>query len=315
MARTKGKAVAKKMVGLSSGRKQDIFFSYAMLSPLIIGFLAFTIYPIIWALCLAWFHYDSIPSHTYFSGLENFITAFTVDMDYWHALGNTFLFAVCKLPIEITLALFLAVLLNSNLKGRGFFRAAFYLPNIISMAIIGLIFYNMFAYFGVINSILDGLFPAMEPIDWFSTKPTAFTVIVAASIWQTFGINMLYFLAALQNIPTECYESAKLDGAGRMRTFFSITLPLIAPTAQIILLLAINGTLMTSDLILVLTNGNPGGSTEVVMTYVLKRIAPGFADSGANIGYGSALAVITSAILAMVALIYMKASHRSSDIY
>ena len=209
-----------------SGKTKKTLYSYLMLSPQLIGFLVFTIYPIMWALTLAWFYYDGVPSATHFVGFDNFKTIFTVDTEYWRTVGNTFLYAFLKLPIEMPLALALALALNGKIKGKAFFRASFYLPNIISMAIIGVIFSNIFGYFGVINSYLAKLFPNMEAVDWFATKWSAFAVLVFAGVWQTFGINLLYFLAALQNIPLECYESAKLDGASSMTTFFKITLPL-----------------------------------------------------------------------------------------
>lgn len=296
----------------SSQQKHDAT-AYGMISPLVIGFFVFTVYPIIWAVRLAWFHYTGLPSETRFVGWSNFITMFTTDTRYWKALLNTFLLVVCKLPIEIPLALILAVILNKNLKGKGFFRSMYFLPNVISMSVIGITFASLFSHFGFVNAMLKSVGIISENISWFSEKWTAMFVIVLASVWNTFGINILYFLSAIANISEDIYESADLDGAGPFRKFFSITIPLISPVLRIIVMLAINGTLATSDLVLMLTNGGPGGSTEVVMTHLLKNIVPGFVMDGSNIGYGSAMAVITSLIMAFTSLMYLKFSKNSME--
>lgn len=296
-----------------TARQKHDATAYAMILPQVIGFFVFTLYPIIWSVRLAWFNYTGVPSETRFVGWQNFTTMFTTDTRYWKALLNTFLLVVCKLPIEIPLALVLAVILNKNLKGKGFFRSMYFMPNIISMSVIGITFASLFSHFGLVNAMLKNVGLISENISWFSTKWTAMFVIILASVWNTFGINVLYFLSAMANISDEIYESADLDGAGAIRKFFSITIPLISPVMRIIVMLAINGTLMTSDLILMLTNGGPGGSTEVVMTHLLKNIVPGFIMDGGNIGYGSAMAVVTSIILAFTSLMYLKFSKNSME--
>lgn len=287
---------------------------YLMLSPQILGFLVFSIFPMIWAIRLSWYFYNGISSQTYFVGWENFAKLFQ-DGEYWQALTNTFLFAVMKMPIELPLALLLAVLLNQKIRGAGFYRAMFYLPHVISMAIIALVFSNIFSYFGIINAGMKELGLINVPIDWFGTKMKAMWVIVIADTWKSFGVNVLYFLAAMQNIPEDVYEACKIDGAGRLTAFFKITLPLMAPVLQVILMLSIIGTLNTNELVLVLTNGAPGGSTFTVMSYIFKNYAPGMADMGVNIGYGCAMALVTGLILAAITLSYQKYSNKLNDIY
>lgn len=296
----------------SSRQKHDAI-CYGMLAPQIIGFFVFTLYPILWAVKWAFYRYTGLPSDTRFVGLANFKTLFTQDTRYWSALLNSFLFAVCKLPIEIPLALILALILQKKMKGSNFFQAVYFLPNIISTAIIGIMFSSMFAHFGIINAMLQRFGIIAEKISWFSEKKTAMFVIVIASVWNTFGINVLYFMSALANVPEEIYESARLDGAGTFQQFFKITIPLISPVMRIIMMLAIYGTLATSDFILMLTNGGPGGTTEVVMTYLLKNIVPGFVKNGASIGYGTSMAVVTSFVLAFTSLMYLKFSKNKME--
>lgn len=288
---------------------------YLMLSVQLIGFMLITIYPIIWAIRLAWFSYDGVISNTRFVGWDNFVKIFTQDTTYWQTWLTTIKFALFKLPVELPLAMFIAVKLNKNLKGRGFFRAAFYLPNVVAVAIIGLIFSSMFDYFGIINAWLLKLGVIKERIDWFANTGTAMFVLVAGAVWNTFGLNVLYFISAMQNIPEEMYESAHLDGASKSVVFFKITLPLMAPVLQTILLLSLVGTLHTSDYVLVMTNGAPRGETFTVMSYIVNQFVPGFADSVANIGYGCALSLVTTIIMAAVAIVYNKLSAKMSDLY
>ena len=296
-------------------RTRKTLSCYAILSPQIIGFLVFSLYPILWAASKAFYYYTGTPSLTRFVGLGNFIKIFTIDSTYWETWGNTLLFAFGKLPLELPLALLIALCLRKGLKGAGFFRAAFYLPCVISIAIVGLIFTNLFDYFGFINAWLIKLGLIDTPIDWFSNAWTARFALIIGSIWSSFGINVLYFISALANVPEELYECAKLDGASRWVTFRKITLPMIAPVFSTILLLAINGTLHTSEYILATTKGVPAGSTYTVMSYVVNRFVPGFADAGANVGYGCALAIVTAILMGLIAVIYSKLTAKLQDIY
>jgi ABC-type sugar transport system permease subunit len=168
------------------------------------------------------------------------------------------------------------------------------------------------AYDGVINGMLRDTGLIRNNINWFGNKWTALTVLGIASVWQNVGINMIFFLVALQRIPAELYECASLDGASPWRKFYQITLPMIGPMFQIILLNAIVGSLRVADLILSSTNGQPGGATEVVMTYVFKFFF-GYSGRTIEIGYASAMSVITSFILAGVSVLYLKGTNRMKE--
>lgn len=290
---------------------QDELSCYIMLLPQIIGFCAFTIIPLVWAMSLAWTNYDMIT--TRFVGFENF-RILLKDQNYWKVLGNTLLFAVMKIPIELPIALFLAVLLNRKLKMKGFYRGVFYLPNVISIALVALTFSNLFSYFGVINSWLVKWGIVKEPITWFENKYSSMWVIVIADIWKSFGVNVLYFIAALANVSEDVYESARLDGAGAVRIFFQITIPMIMPVLQVILMLSIIGTLHINEMIVVLTNGAPGGSTYSVMSYIFQNYAPGLKAGNVNIGYGCAMSLVTGILLAVIVIVYMKLSDKMKEV-
>ena len=287
---------------------------YLLISLQIIGFFVFTIYPIIWAVMKSWYYYTGVASETSFVGWQNFITAFQ-DAKYWSSWIFTFKFTLYKICIEIPIALILATLITKGRKGSNFFRSMFYLPNIISVAIVGVMLSNLFDYFGIMNKILTQVGIISSPIDWFANSSTAMTVLVAGSTWSSFGINILYFCAALNNVPNSMYEAADIDGAGIFTKFFKITLPMIAPVASTVLLLAINGTLHIGEYILVTTNGGPAGTTYSVGAYLINSFVPGFAGASANIGYGCALSVITSVIYSIIAVLYTKATAKLQNIY
>jgi len=288
---------------------------YAVLSTQLIGFFVFSLYPILWAIQKSFFYYDEVPSKTRFVGLDNFIDIFVNNATYWKSWLTTIVFMIGKLPIELPLAMLVAVCLNRKLKGSGFFRAAYYLPCIISIAIIGLVFTNLFDYFGFVNAWLVKLGIITKNIDWFESTGTAMFVLIIGSVWNSFGTNVIYFMAAMANVPKELYESAKVDGANGWITFWKITLPMMAPVLQTILLLSINGTMQTSEYVIVTTNGAPAGSTYTVLAYQIGKFVPGFADAGVNIGYGCAIAVVTSIGLMAIALAYTNLTKRLQNLY
>lgn len=309
--------MTKKVVNGSSFKikwiKKDSTQAVLMLAPMLIGFLLFTYVPILYILRYAL--YDSNGFKETFVGFENFIRVFTRDSNYWNALLNTIVLTFGKLAVEIPLALLLAVLLNRGQKGTGFFRITLFLPTVISAAIAGLIFSLMFAAFnGTVNGMLQSAGLIERPISWFSYKGTALFVVGFASVWNNFGINMIFFLMALQSVPKELYECSDLDGVNAFQRFFKITLPMIGPTFQVVLLNAIVGSLKMADLILSTTNGQPGGKTEVVMTYVFKYFF-GYDGRAIEVGYASSMALVTAVVLAMISFIYMKASKKLGNSY
>ena len=293
--------------------KNDSVQAVLMLMPMLMGFALFTYGPILYILRFCLYKANDFKS-TYI-GFDNFIRAFQRDPDFWDAMLNTVILSAGKLIIEIPLAMVLAILLNKGLKGTGFFRTFLFLPAITSTAIVGLIFSLMFASFdGIVNNILQSVGLISRPINWMGNKWTALEMLGIASIWNNFPINMIYFLMALQSIPTEIYECAELDGVTPWKRFWKITLPMIAPIAQVVVLMAIVGSLKVSDLVLASTNGAPGGRTEVIMTYVFKYFF-GYSGRAVEIGYASAMSVITGIFLAIVSLIYMRVTNKMNRVY
>lgn len=290
--------------------------AYLMLLPVMIGFVALTLYPNVWVISLSFFKYDGITTPD-FIGLENYIRMFTRDPGWWRAVGNTFIFAIGKLAVEMPLALFFALLLNRKIKGTGLFRGILFLPNITSTAVMSVVFALLFsAYNGYFNSMLLKLNILDRPVDWLGTMPAAMIVCILVSTWQSIGINTILFLAGLQGIPQDVYESADLDGAVGWKRFVHITMPLLARMVQVILMLAIIGSMQIFDLMKVLTGGGPSGATEVMMTKIYSYFFPSSyaASVVSQVGYGSALGVVASLIIGVVTVIYLMASRKMDDI-
>ena len=287
---------------------------YAIIVPIMVAYVVFTLYPQGWVIATGFTRYDGM-TRPVFIGLQNFVRLFQRDPVFWKSVLTTFEFALIKLAIEIPLALVLAVILNTGLRGRGFFRAVFFLPHVTSLAVMSLVFYFIFApYEGILNGILIEIGIMKDPFAWLDHGWSALLAGVVISVWMGFGINMILFLAGLQAIPRELYECARIDGANVAQQFLKITIPMLGKMLQIIVMLAMISTLKTFELFQVLTNGGPFHATEVMMLYVFKRYyGVGTGDSVTvlpEIGYASAVGFIVALIVAAITVIYLALSRR-----
>lgn len=312
--RTADGAMHRASGSMASEARSEAFQCYMYLILPVIGFLVLNVYPILWSMKWSLYFYNMTPSATRFVGLTNFIRMFTEDFTYWRMWGNTILFALLKIPLETVLALLIALMLSSSvIRGKSFFRTVYFMPTVIGSVIVGLVFSNMYSYFGVVNECLMKLGIIHEPIDWLASRSGAYFMLVVSSIWRSFGVNVMYFIAALANVPEELYESARLDGAGKMTTFFKITMPSIVPVFRVIMLLSILGTLSINEEVIVLTNGAPNGSTHTVMSYLTTKFMPGFTGETPALGYGSAMSLVTTVIFVFIGILYNKVSSGKKD--
>ena len=288
--------------------------SYLMIAGSVIALIVFVVLPLLWIMRYSVLSYRGF-GETTFVGMKNFIKVFSkTSAKFWISVKNTFVFAIGKLLVEIPLALVLAFVLTRDLKGTTFFRSVYFMPSMISVAVMGVVFNYIFAHVGGVANEAIKVFGG-EPIKWFATGTTSMIVLMIASIWQNFGINMLFFMTGLQSISPEMYEAAAIDGASNTRQFFTITIPLLGPVLQMVLMNAILGSLKVTDLVLTLTNGRPNGKTEVMMTYIYKRFFGEAGSSAMDYGFGAALTVVTAVILTIVTLFYLRATKKSSDVY
>ena len=308
-----------KKKGKREYKKSVVIQSYLILSPQIIGFFVFSIYPIYYIFRYSFTDYDGVKGN--FVGLANYVEIFTSDTTFWNSVANTFILTGMKMVLEIPLAFALAMLLCSkSLRAKRLFNTALYLPSVVGVASVGMIFSYIFRTFnGLVNNILTMLGCIDSPVNWLGEKWTALFVIALMSTWMTFPINMMYFCGAIAGVPQEIYESAKLDGCGGIRRIFSITLPMIAPTFKVILMLAITGTMKMMNEVMLLTKGGPNGNTNVVMLYLYNMFF-GTGVSAASsretkIGYASAGSIIVTVIIGIVTVFYLMFTKKADELY
>ncbi|WP_152404213.1 carbohydrate ABC transporter permease [Paenibacillus cellulositrophicus] len=285
------------------------------LFPSIILTAVLGIYPLFWMLRYMFYDYAGY-GEALFVGLDNFRRLMR-DGLFWESVGNTFMFAGGKLLLTLPLSLLLAVILNGKLRGGSLLRGIYFMPTVISTAVISVVFYTIFnSYNGMVNTLLVKLHLISQPVDWLGPKHAMLTVILVA-VWGAVGNYMLLFLAGLQSIPQDLYESASIDGANAGRRFLHITLPMLAPVAQMVMMLAIIASLKGYESIMVITEGGPIGKTEVMYLYLYKLLFPVSTGSpvAQQLGYGSAVGFASAAIVGAITGLYFFLSRKMNKVY
>jgi lactose/L-arabinose transport system permease protein len=230
----------------------------------------FMVYPILWSL---WMSFQTGKGmNLKFGGFAN-IYRLTIDPVFQRALTNTLIFLVVQVPIMIILALLFAVALNNpRLRGRAFLRTAIFLPCVTSLVAYSVLFKSMFAVDGVVNDTLMFLWIIDEPIGWLLDPFWAKVLIVSAITWRWTGYNMVFYLAALQNIDPSIYEQAKVDGVPAWARFTRITVPMLKPVILFTTVLSTIGTLQLFDEVNLITQGNPADSTLTLSLYIYNLV-------------------------------------------
>jgi ABC-type sugar transport system permease subunit len=287
-----------------------IFNAYVFIFPSLFLTVALGIYPIVWALRYMFYDYQGYGQER-FIGLGNFARLLR-DTEFWHSVTNTLIYACGKIVIVIPISLLLAVILNRGLKGKGLLRAVYFMPTIISTSVMSIVFFTIFnSYNGLLNQFLLKFGLASKAIDWLGPNYAMLTVIITA-VWGAIGNYMLLFIAGLQGIPEDVYESASIDGANAAQKFWYITIPMLGPVLQMILMLAIITALKGYESIMVLTEGGPIGKTTVMYLYVYKLFFPVSVGSPSvqEIGYGSAVGFVTALLVGAITIVYFAMSRR-----
>ena len=273
---------------------------FLMLLPMLILFVLFCLYPLIDSIYLSFTKYNGFTEPKWIGG-ENYVRLIK-DLSWWKAVLNTFQFTLMAYVVQIPLSLLLAVIVNGKIKGRNFFRTLIFLPNITSTAIIGIVFFFMFSsYNGIINGILQNTGLIGKPVEWLGNVSSAKWIIILLNTWSQVGYLMVLFLAAIQKVPGELYESAKLDGASKWQQFVLITLPMLGQMFQVISMMCILNGFQLFDSVKVLTGGGPGNQTTVMALYIYNYF---FTSTGAQQGYASAVSVCATFITALAGALY-----------
>ena len=272
--------------------------AYGLVLPYVIFFLAFVAYPLTFSLILI-FHRWNIVTPMEWIGLKNF-SRLLQDPLFYTSLLNTLTFLLLHIPLQIIVALGFSLLLNSRIRARGFFRAVYFLPVVVSGVAVTILWQQLYSYdYGVLNGILRAI--GLPQVPWLVDPGMAMPSIAIMATWKNVGIYIVLFLVGLQNIPRELYEAASLDGARPARQFFHITLPLLNPTMIVIVVLSTIGGFSLFIEPYVLTGGGPMQSTLSGMLYIYNQ-----AFYFGHMGYAATLGFVYALVILLVVLLQRK---------
>jgi ABC-type sugar transport system permease subunit len=283
-------------------KRKDGISAIFFLTPTLIIFLTFILFPVIFSFYLSFHEWNMFSSEATYIGLENYKRMFQSE-EFWSVLKNTAIYTLGTVPLNMALALLVAIALNKKIKGKKFLRTAFFAPVIISPVAAAVIWRWIYdPNYGLLNYSIS--FLGVDSINWLNDPTAAMFALIIMGVWKTFGINMVLFSAGLQGIPETYYEAAEIDGAGRWSKFWKITVPMLAPTTFFIMIMSMISSFQVFDLVYVLTSGGPLGSTKVLVFFVYE-----YAFKFFEMGYASAAAYVLFAILIVLTMIqvrYMK---------
>ncbi|HEV2834392.1 MAG TPA: sugar ABC transporter permease [Pyrinomonadaceae bacterium] len=283
---------------LSAPNSRELLLPYLLVAPAVAVLLALSIYPLIYSVTISL--QQETASGIVWS-LGNFKRLLS-DGFFRTAMVHTFVYAIVALACEFVLGLGLALLLNQQIRGRGFFRASLLVPMMLPTVVVGVVWRLMLnPNFGAINGTLKQLGVNTESLTWTASPRLALLAVIAVDVWQWTPFVFLVLLAGLQAIPQEPYEAALIDGSSRWQTFRHVTLPLLKPAILIVLLLRTMDLLRVFDQIFILTEGGPGFATETISLYIY-RTAFRFSD----FGYAAAMSFVLLALTNVVSVVYLR---------
>ncbi|MEK4006648.1 carbohydrate ABC transporter permease [Paenibacillus sp. FSL H3-0333] len=268
---------------------------WLFISPMLLGFTLLLLFPMGKALYMSLNDWPLLGEHR-FVGLDNY-KDIAVDPLFWKVFGNTAYFTLGLVPFNIVLALMLALLLSRSLKGIGIFRTAIFVPVMTSLIVWSIVWKYMFATdSGLINQLL--MLFNIKGAAWLYDERLAMPAVIVTSVLKNVGLNMVLFIAAIQQVSRSLYEAAELDGAGKTKTFFNVTLPMITPTVFLTVVMTVIGSLKVFGQIYVMTQGGPSNSTKVLVYYIWEKAFKLF-----QMGYASALAFVLFFVVLILTLL------------
>lgn len=282
-------------------RYSEFLWGWFFILPTMAGLIILNIIPIFQTIYQSFFKTGDFGKGNIFIGFDNY-EKLLHDSEVWQSLFNTIKYAIVEIPFSIVISLVLAALLNQKLRGRTIFRVIYFLPMVAAPAAIAMVWrwlYN--SEFGLVNHIID------KKVAWISNPGIAIYSIAVIGIWSIIGYNMVLFLAGLQEVPTDFYEAAEIDGASGINKFFNITLPLISPTIFFVIITRMIGAFQVFDLIfMVMDKSNPALEKTQSLVYLFYR----YSFTYGNKGYGAAIVVLLLAVIMALTIIQMIAQKK-----
>lgn len=277
-----------------------------MLAPAVIHLTWWIGIPVVTTFVLAFSDYDVLDGSIRFAGLDNFVSIFG-DPQWNEAVWHTVIYTIFTVPVAMAIALVIAVLLNQGIRGRTWYRAAFFMPHVTATVAVAMVWAWMFEpRIGLFNAVLSLL--GVNGPAWLADPAWALPAVILVGVWKGIGVKMLIYLAALQSVPVELHEAAALDGAGAVRRFRSITLPLLRPATFFVFVVSMIEAIQVFDQVYVLTGGGPANATDVV-TYEIYSSA----FQKLHISIACAQSVVLFLFLLVLTLISRRLTGRDDD--
>ena len=294
---------------MSALEKKNTLIAYSFLAPNFIGFVVFTLIPVIFSFALAFMDWGGGANIT-FVGLDNFRYIFK-DFSFTKsnlgiALKNTVFYTAMTVPLTLLCSLGLALILNKAVKGAKFFRAVFFFPYVASLVAICVCWNFLLMKNGPVNQILNAIGFSMKK-SWTSSRDLAIWAIIIVSVWRNAGYYMVMYLAGLQGVPGELYEAATIDGANAWQRFTNVTMPMLTPTTFFNSIMMVISCFKIYDVVAIMTQGGPGRSTKMLVTYIFELSfgGEGIATS-AQYGVASAVSMVLLAIVLIVTFVQFR---------
>jgi multiple sugar transport system permease protein len=286
------------------------FKAFLFLFPFLLLYIVFTIFPMFKGLQMSLYDWTLIRKMK-FVGLDNY-KHMSTDPNFWHSLWHSTYFVILTTPTMLVLALALAVICNRKSRLQRFYRSVFFLPSVLSVSVVAYVgMYMVQPYTGFTNNFLKllGLLSSDQELFWLTETPLAWMAIAGITLWWTVGVNMILYLSAMQDIPEDIYEAARLDGATDNQMFYRITLPLLGPIIKTILLLQIIASYKVFLQIYIITKGGPGTDTRSIIQFIYEE---GIKNS--HMGYAAALSYSLFVILMVISLLQLRVNSRKGTV-
>lgn len=304
-------------VTLKSGKRKGLLskdvkrnlVAYSFIAPNFIGFLVFTLGPIIFAFALAFTSWDG-NNPIEFVGIQNFIDMVD-DTRFKAAFVNTIVYSVASVPLTLVVSLMLAIVLNNKIKGKSIFRAIGFFPYVASMVAVTAVWNMIFSPgAGIVNVMLNTLGVPVDQLPrWAADKDWAMFTVVLFTVWKSMGYYMVIYLAGLQGIPGELYEAASIDGANKLQKLWYVTIPQLRPTTFFVVIILTINCFKVYDLIYMITQGGPGTSTLVLVYHVYEAAFVTKSD----FGYASASAMVLFLMVLIVTIIQFRSEKKYAN--
>jgi multiple sugar transport system permease protein len=274
-------------------------WGYLFIAPGMLGVLIFTLFPVFSALGISFTNW-SIIAQPEFVGAANYAKLIR-DPVFAKVMVNTIYYTAVSVPLNLMVALLFAIILNQKIRFLALFRTAYFLPVVSASVAVSMVWmWLLDSNFGLINTVI--VWFGMRPVAWLSNSLTAMPAIIVVSVWKNMGWNMIIFLAALQDVPEDYYDAARIDGANNINLFRHVTLPLITPAILFTSITGFIGSFQGFDLVYNMTQGGPARATSVIGYYIWEQ-----AFKYSKMGYGSAVAYVLFILILVITLIQWRA--------